>query len=43
MLYEILSMGAVPYADVEPEDMCAHLQAGNRQQAPECYKDTFVN
>ena len=42
VLYEIVSMGGVPYCNIEPQDMRALLEAGNRQEAPKCDEEMFV-
>ncbi|VDN36585.1 unnamed protein product, partial [Cylicostephanus goldi] len=35
LLYEIFSLGDVPYNTVQPMDMIAHLEEGNRPPQPE--------
>ena len=42
LLFEILSLGAAPYAHVPIREMFRHLEAGHRQEMPHCHRSVFV-
>ena len=43
VLHEILSLGAMPYPDALPKDMCAHLKVGNRQESLHCHRVMYAH
>ena len=34
VLFEMYSMGEIPFADIEPTELIPHLRAGNRPKRP---------